>query len=140
MLFEFQFENISPSNHLKNLLKPRILQNGKWHSDCYFLLSSINKFTIPKRHLTESHRGLFMPVIANQMWAIRNLELIKALSRGKSVLICGHCNLMGIRWGLYFPGLGLESLGKRDLCSVPIRYQTITGRSRAKQLVGVSRD
>jgi len=33
-----QFENISPSEPPKNLLKPRILQNSKWHSDCYFFI------------------------------------------------------------------------------------------------------
>ncbi|NLP02241.1 MAG: bifunctional oligoribonuclease/PAP phosphatase NrnA [Fibrobacter sp.] len=85
-----------------------------------------------------------MPVIANQMWAIRNLELIKAAIEGaKSVLICGHCNPDGDSMGAILSlGLGLESLGKRVfmLCTdpVPNNYRTLPG---AKQLVGsVSRE
>ena len=70
-----------------------------------------------------------MPVIANQMWAIHNLELIKAAVEGaKSVLICGHCNPDGDSMGasrktrLNLNAPGYKTRGRRELLPANIIF------------------
>ncbi len=74
-----------------------------------------------------------MPIISNQMWAIRNLEMVKeAIEGAVSIVICGHANPDGDSIGAVLSlGLGLKSMGKSVymLCtdSVPAKYRLLPG-------------